>query len=76
MLAIISALLETLGVSVITPFILMMLQPEQLMENHYVKIILEILGVTEVYHVLIITALMIIIIYVLKNAFILWFNFV
>lgn len=74
--AIVSALLETLGVSVIIPFILMMLQPEQLMNNHYVKVILETLGITEVYHVLLITALMIIVIYVLKNAFILWFNFV
>ncbi len=74
--AIISALLETLGVSVIIPFILMMLQPKQLMNNQYVKKILGVLGITEVYHVLLVTALMIVVIYVLKNAFILWFNFV
>lgn len=75
-MAIFSALLETLGVSVIIPFILMMLQPEQLLNNYYVKNILDILGITEVYHVLLITALMIVAIYILKNAFILWFNYV
>lgn len=74
--AIISALLETLGVSVIIPFILMMLQPEQLMNNHYVKRVLDVLEITEVYHVLLMTALMIIVIYVLKNGFILGFNYV
>lgn len=74
--AIISALLETLGVSVMIPFILMMLQPEQLMSNQYVKKMLGVLGITEVYQVLLVTALMIVAIYVLKNAFILWFNYV
>lgn len=74
--AIVSALLETLGVSVIIPFILMMLQPEQLMGNRYVKPILDILGISEVYPVLLITALLIIVVYILKNLMILLFNYV
>ena len=75
-MAIFSALFETLGVSVVLPFVLAMLQPEQLMENQYIKPVLAILNVTEVAHVLIITAFLIIIVYIAKNAFILFFNYI
>lgn len=75
-MAIFSALFETLGVSVVLPFVLAMLQPEQLMENQYIKPVLAILNIAEVSHVLIITAFLIIIVYIAKNAFILLFNYI
>ena len=75
-MAIFSALFETLGVSVVLPFVLAMLQPEQLMENQYIKLVLAILNIAEVSHVLIITAFLIIIVYIAKNAFILLFNYI
>lgn len=75
-MAIFSALLETMGVSVVLPFILAMLQPEQLMDNRYIKPVLEVLNITEVVSVLTFTAILIVVVYIAKNAFILLFNFI
>ena len=50
-------MLETLGVSVIVPFILVMLAPDEFMSNHYVRIVMEMLGLTEYFHVLLAVAL-------------------
>ena len=44
--AIVVAMLETLGVSVIVPFILVMLAPDEFMSIHYVRIVMEMLGLT------------------------------
>lgn len=75
-MAIFSALLETMGVSVILPFILAMLQPEQLMQNQYIKLVLDIFNITDVTSILIVTAILIVGVYIAKNAFILIFNHV
>lgn len=75
-MAIFSALFETLGVSVVLPFVLAMLQPQQLMENQYIDPILKVFNITNVSYVLIITAILIIIVYVAKNVFILFFNYI
>ena len=75
-MAIFSALLETMGVSVVLPFILAMLQPEQLMENQYIKPVLAILNITSVTGMITVTAILIIVVYIAKNAFILLFNYI
>ncbi len=75
-LAMISALLETLGVSVVLPFILAMLQPEQLMENRYVAMILQIFGISDIMQMLILIGGGIILVYFLKNTFVLFFNYI
>ena len=75
-LAMVSALLETLGVSVVLPFILAMLQPEELMENFYVAMVLQIFGINDVMQMLVLIAGGIILVYFLKNAFVLFFNYI
>ena len=47
LLLIIVSLLEMLGVSVIVPFIMTMLEPEKIMTNKYVAPIVDFLGITE-----------------------------
>ncbi len=74
-MAIFSALLETMGVSVVIPFILAMLQPEQLIENKYIGPLLELSGVTNTIGIVTVTAVLIIAVYVIKNSFILLFNY-
>ena len=74
-MAIFSALLATMGVSVVIPFILAMLQPEQLIENKYIGPLLELSGVTNTIGIVTVTAVLIIAVYVIKNSFILLFNF-
>ena len=74
-MAIFSALLETMGVSVVIPFILAMLQSEQLIENKYIGPLLELFGVTSTIGIVTVTAVLIIAVYVIKNSFILLFNY-
>ena len=73
--AIVVAMLETLGVSVIVPFILVMLAPDEFMSNHYVRIVMEMLGLTEYFHVLLAVAFGIIAIYILKTVVVLLINY-
>lgn len=76
LLAMISALLETLGVSVVLPFIIAMLQPKQLMSNPKVDLILGLFDITEVWGMLALLAAGIILVYIVKNIVILAFNYI
>jgi len=68
-------LLEVLGVSVIIPFILVMLSPREFMQNHYVKGLTDVLNITEYQQLLFWVAAGIILIYVLKEAIIILINY-
>lgn len=69
-----SALLETLGVGVILPFILAMLQPEQLLEYKKISFIFDIIGAHTPLQIVLVVGIGVIIVYVVKNVFILVFN--
>lgn len=73
--SILAAMLETLGISVIIPFILVMLSPDEFLQNQYVQIFVNILGLTEYLQVLLAVALVIILVYVLKSAIVLSISF-
>lgn len=75
-LAMVSALLETLGVSVVLPFILAMLQPEELMQNQYVEPVLRMFHVFGIPEMLALIAAGIILVYFFKNAFVMLFNYI
>lgn len=76
LLAMITALMETLGVSVMLPFILAMLQPETLMNNSKVAAVLTVFRITGIGEMLALLAAGIIFIYIFKNLFILLFNYI
>lgn len=65
--SIVVGLFETLGVSVIVPFIMVMMSPENFMNNQYVKLITNNLGITEYIHVLLLVVFGIIAVYLLKT---------
>ncbi len=73
-LSVFCALLETLGVGVILPFILAMLQPEQLMEYRKVAYILSLFSVKTPTEIVAFVGVGVICVYVVKNVFILMFN--
>lgn len=75
-MSMISALLETLGVSVIIPFILAMMNPQSLMDNHYVSVFCDAINIHDASEVLLLTAFAIILVYIVKNSFILLTNYV
>lgn len=65
----IGALLETLGVSAILPFIYALMAPEQLWSNSYINRITSFLNIKNDMGLIAIIALGIIVLYILKNAF-------
>lgn len=73
-LLIIVSLLEMLGVSVIIPFIITMLEPEKIMTNKYVAPFVDMLGITDYQYFMYGLSMGIILVYVMKNVFILMVN--
>ena len=73
-LSIISALFETLGVSVILPFILAMLQPETLMQYDKVAFVLNLFNIKTSMGMIIFVGIGVIVVYIVKNAYIMGFT--
>lgn len=69
------SLLETLGISVVIPFIIAMLDPETLLKNRYVKSVTVFLQISDYKNILFLVTLCIIGVYVVKNALILLVNY-
>lgn len=69
------ASLETLSVGVIIPFILVMLSPEELMQNQYAIMVMDFLHIENYYQVLFAVAILVITIYLLKMVIILTANY-
>ncbi len=74
-LLMIVSMLEMLGVGVIVPFIITMLEPEKIMTNQYVTPIIDLFQITEYRQLMYVVSGVIIVIYIVKNAFILYVNY-
>lgn len=68
-------LFEVLGVGAIIPFILVMLSPDEFMQNQYVCYVTEILGISEYRQILLLVAVGIILIYLVKELVIILINY-
>ncbi len=68
-MSIIFALLETFGVSIIFPLLQAFLNPQQLMENKYVKPVVRLLGLRDYREVIFWVCIAIAAIYIFKNLF-------
>ena len=66
----ISGSLETIGVSIVIPIISLIIEPEKLMDNRWVQEISRQFGMTESRQVLIAFLILMMLIYILKNVFI------
>lgn len=71
----ICAMLETLGVSAVIPFVLVLFSPEGMMDNKYIKIISEMFGVQTYFGLLVLTAIIIVIVYIVKNGSLVLFQY-
>ncbi len=63
----IGAGLETLGVSIMLPFMQMLITPDKLMEKKYIRFLVELLGIQEAKEVTILMGIAIIVVYLVKN---------
>lgn len=75
LLLIFVSLLEMLGISVVIPFIVAMLDPETLLQNKYVAWVMHFLRLNNYNNLLLLVAFGIIGVYIAKNAFILLANY-
>lgn len=73
--AFVCALLETLGVSAIVPFVLVMFSAEEMMANEYVIKISDFLHITNYHQLLVAAAALIILVYFIKNVSLLCFQY-
>ncbi|MCI7040907.1 MAG: ABC transporter ATP-binding protein/permease [Lachnospiraceae bacterium] len=69
MVSLISALLETLGVSIIVPLVNALLQPEKLLENALIKKLISPIGIETERELIIFVVFSVIAIYIFKNLF-------
>ena len=75
-MTLIGAIFETLGVSIIFPLVQVMLNPEVLMNNKYLKPILSLLCITNRGSLVILIAAAVIAIYVIKNLYLTLLSYV
>lgn len=73
-LSIFSAMLETLGVGIMLPFIMAMLQPEQLREYEKVAAVLDAFQIESPSQIVFFVGIGVMVVYIVKNVFILSFN--
>lgn len=70
-----SAVFELVGVTVILPFVQAVMTPDVVMESRYFKPIFDAFGVTDSRGVLITLGILIILLYVIKNLFLIFSNY-
>lgn len=75
-MTLIGAVFETFGVSIITPLVQVLLKPEELMKNVYVKTIMGFLHIVSAEQVVIIIIVVVIVIYLLKNLYLIFLSWV
>lgn len=71
-----SALFETLGVSVIMPFVQTLTEPERVMDKSYIRVLNQLFGFHSPAQVTIAVGIGVILVYILKNTFLLIASFV
>lgn len=72
-LSIVSAFVEMLGVSVMLPLVLAILQPDSLMKNDKVAMVVDFLGIKSVNGMVLMVSVCVIVAFLIKNIYIIWF---
>lgn len=63
------AVVETLGIGIIIPFVSAMLEPEQLMQNQYIGIAVDLFAIRSPEQLILFLGIMIALVYILKNLY-------
>lgn len=75
-MTVVGAVFETLGVSIIIPLVSAFLSPEQLMKHSYIAPVVRILQITTAGQLLILISAAVIVIYILKNIYMVFLSYV
>lgn len=68
-MTLIGALVETLGIGIIIPFVSAMLEPEQLLQNKYIGIVVDLFGIQSSEQLILFLGIMIALVYIFKNLY-------
>lgn len=68
-MTLIGALVETLGIGIIIPFVSAMLQPEQLFQNKYIGIAVDLFDIRTTEQLILFLGIMIALVYIIKNLY-------
>lgn len=74
--AIVAAVLETLGVTIIVPLVNVLLQPEQLYENKWLRIIFQKINIHENNQIVIFMVCSVIAVYIMKNLYFIFYSWI
>lgn len=69
LMTLLGALVETLGVSIIIPFVQAMVNPQELLENQYIKPVAEWFHIEEDMQIVVFFGIVIALVYILKNVY-------
>lgn len=69
LMTLVGALMETLGIGIITPFVSAMLEPEQLMQNQYMKWAVNLFGIGSAQQLILFLGILIAAVYIIKNLY-------
>ncbi len=75
-MTVVGAVFETLGVSIIIPLVSAFLSPELLMENPYIAPVVAVLHITTAGQLLVLVSAAVILIYLLKNVYMVFLSYV
>lgn len=76
LMTVVGAVFETLGVSIIIPLVSSFLSPDLLMENEYIAPVIEIFHITTSGQLLVLISLSVIVIYILKNMYMVLLSYI
>lgn len=72
----VAAIFETLGISVVIPFIIALTQPETLLKYKSIRAIVDFLNIKSTYGIIFLMAIGVILVYLVKNIIILFSNYI
>lgn len=68
-MTLIGALVETLGIGIIIPFVSAMLEPEELLQNQYISWAVNLLGISSTHQLILFLGILIALVYIIKNLY-------
>lgn len=69
LMTLVGALMETLGIGIIIPFVSAMLEPEQLMQNKYIGLVAELFAIGSSEQLILFLGIVIALVYIMKNLY-------
>lgn len=68
-MTLVGAVVETLGIGIIIPFVSAMVEPEELLQNQYISWVVSLLGISSTQQLILCLGILIALVYIIKNLY-------